>query len=139
MDYTILAPIAGVLALAFAGYLAYSVMKENAGTDRMRQISSAAQEGAMAYLNRQYKTISIIAIIIALAMIVAGVLTNDLNAWLWVMGGFIVGAVLSAAAGYIGMNISVRSETSGRPRQPGPAWPRRYLSPSRAARSPASP
>ncbi len=109
MDYTILAPIAGVLALAFAGYLAYSVMKENAGTERMRQISSAVQEGAMAYLNRQYRTIFIIAIIIALAMIVAGVLTNDLNAWLWVMGGFIVGAVLSAAAGYIGMNISVRA------------------------------
>jgi K(+)-stimulated pyrophosphate-energized sodium pump len=109
MDYTILAPIAGVLALAFAGYLAYSVMKENAGTERMRAISSAVQEGAMAYLNRQYKTISIIAIIIALAMIAAGFLTNDLTAWLWVMGGFIVGAVLSAVAGYIGMNISVRS------------------------------
>jgi K(+)-stimulated pyrophosphate-energized sodium pump len=109
MDYTILAPIAGVLALAFAGYLAYSVMKESAGTERMRQISSAVQEGAMAYLNRQYRTIFIIAIIIALAMIVAGVLTNELNAWLWVMGGFIVGAVLSAAAGYIGMNISVRA------------------------------
>src|SRR5512138_3778882 len=109
MDYTILAPIAGVLALAFAGYLAYSVMNENAGTERMRQISSAVQEGAMAYLNRQYKTIFIIAIIIAIAMIAAGVLTNDLTAWLWVMGGFIVGAVLSAVAGYIGMNISVRS------------------------------
>jgi K(+)-stimulated pyrophosphate-energized sodium pump len=109
MDYTILALIAGVLALAFAGYLAYSVMKEKSGTDRMRQISSAVQEGAMAYLNRQYKTISIIAIIIALAMIAAGVLTNDLEAWLWVMGGFIIGAVLSAAAGYIGMNISVRA------------------------------
>ncbi|OPY26860.1 MAG: K(+)-stimulated pyrophosphate-energized sodium pump [Methanocella sp. PtaU1.Bin125] len=109
MDYTILAPIAGVLALVFAGYLAYSVMRENAGTERMRNISSAVQEGAMAYLNRQYKTIFIIAIIIALAMIAAGFLTNDLTAWLWVMGGFIVGAVLSAAAGYIGMNISVRS------------------------------
>ncbi|MGA9140390.1 MAG: sodium-translocating pyrophosphatase [Methanocella sp.] len=109
MDYTILAPIAGILALIFAGYLTYSVMKENAGTERMRNISSAVQEGAMAYLNRQYKTIFIIAIIIALAMIVAGVLTNDLTAWLWVMGGFIVGAVLSAAAGYIGMNISVRA------------------------------
>jgi K(+)-stimulated pyrophosphate-energized sodium pump len=109
MDYTILAPIAGVLALVFAGYLAFSVMKENTGTERMRKISAAVQEGAMAYLNRQYKTIFIIAIIIAIAMIAAGVLTNDLNAWLWVMGGFIVGAVLSAAAGYIGMNISVRS------------------------------
>jgi K(+)-stimulated pyrophosphate-energized sodium pump len=109
MDYTILAPIAGILALAFAGFLAYTVMKANAGTERMREISGAVQEGAMAYLNRQYKTIAIIAIIIAIAMIVAGVLTNDLTAWLWVMGGFIVGAVLSAAAGYIGMNISVRS------------------------------
>ena len=64
MDYiTILAPVAGALALIFAGYLAYSVLKENAGTERMRQISGAVQEGAMAYLNRQYKTIAIFAIV----------------------------------------------------------------------------
>jgi K(+)-stimulated pyrophosphate-energized sodium pump len=101
MDYTILAPIAGVLALVFAGYLSYSVLKENAGTERMRQISGAVQEGAMAYLNRQYKTIAIFAIILAIIL--------ALFIGIWVAIGFLVGAVLSAVAGYIGMNISVRS------------------------------
>lgn len=101
MDYTILAPIAGALALVFAGYLTYVNLKQNAGSERMRQISGAVQEGAMAYLNRQYKTIAIFAIVLALIL-------GFFIGW-WVAIGFIVGAVLSAAAGYIGMNISVRS------------------------------
>lgn len=101
MDYTILAPIAGILALLFAAYFAWSVLKEKSGTDRMRQISGAVQEGAMAFLNRQYTTIAIFAVIIA---IILGVFIG-----IWVAVGFLVGAILSAAAGYIGMNISVRS------------------------------
>jgi K(+)-stimulated pyrophosphate-energized sodium pump len=104
MDYvTILAPVAGALALIFAGYLAYSVLKENAGTERMRQISGAVQEGAMAYLNRQYKTIAVFAIVLAI------VLALFIEPKPWVAVGFLVGAILSAAAGYIGMNISVRA------------------------------
>ena len=90
MDYTILAPIAGVLALAFAGYLAYSVMKESAGTERMRSISAAVQEGAMAYLNRQYRTIAVIALLLALCI---GLVIHPETA-----AGFLVGSVLSAAA-----------------------------------------
>ncbi len=101
MDYTILAPIAGVLALLVAAYLAWSVLKENSGTDRMKEISGAVQEGAMAFLNRQYKTIAIFAVVIA---IILGIFIGP-----WVAVGFLVGAILSAAAGYIGMNISVRS------------------------------
>ncbi|MCD1294770.1 sodium-translocating pyrophosphatase [Methanocella sp. CWC-04] len=101
MDYTILAPIAGALALVFAGYLAYAVLKENAGSQRMKEISGAVQEGAMAYLNRQYTTIGIFAIVLA---IILGVFIG-----VWVAIGFLVGAVLSAVAGYIGMNISVRA------------------------------
>ncbi|WP_174590547.1 sodium-translocating pyrophosphatase [Methanocella conradii] len=101
MDYTILAPIAGILALIAAGYFAYSVLRENPGTERMRQISGAIQEGAMAFLNRQYKTIAMFAAII---FIILGFAIS----W-YVAGGFLLGAVLSAAAGYIGMNISVRA------------------------------
>jgi K(+)-stimulated pyrophosphate-energized sodium pump len=104
MDYyTILAPLAGALALVFAGYLAYTVLKENAGTEKMRKISGAVQEGAMAYLNRQYKTIAVFAVVIAI------VLALFIEPKPWVAVGFLFGAILSAAAGYIGMNISVRS------------------------------
>lgn len=90
MDYTILAPIAGILALLFAAYFAWSVLKEKSGTDRMRQISGAVQEGAMAFLNRQYTTIAIFAAIIALIL---GVFIG-----IWVAIGFLVGAILSASA-----------------------------------------
>ena len=101
MDYTILAPIAGVLALLFAAYFAWSVLKEKSGTDKMKEISGAVQEGAMAFLNRQYTTIAVFAVVIA---VILGIFIGP-----WVAVGFLVGAVLSATAGYIGMNISVRS------------------------------
>ncbi|HMK45877.1 MAG TPA: sodium-translocating pyrophosphatase [Methanocella sp.] len=104
MDYyTLLAPIAGILALVFAGYLAYSVLSESSGTEKMRKISGAVQEGAMAYLNKQYTMIAIFAVVIAAILAVA------IDPKPWVAVGFLVGAVLSAAAGYIGMNISVRA------------------------------
>ena len=86
MDYTILAPIAGILALLASGYFAYSVLKENPGTERMRQISGAVQEGAMAFLNRQYTTVAIFAVIIA---IILGVFIG-----IYVAAGFLLGAVL---------------------------------------------
>jgi K(+)-stimulated pyrophosphate-energized sodium pump len=101
MDYTILAPIAGILALLASGYFAYSVLKENPGTEKMREISGAVQEGAMAFLNRQYKTVAVFAIIIAIVL-------GFFISW-YVAAGFLTGAILSALAGYIGMNISVRS------------------------------
>ncbi len=104
MDYyTLLALFAGFVALAFAGYLTYSVLRESPGTEKMRQISGAVQEGAMAYLNKQYMTVAIFAIVIAI------ILGFFIDPKPWVAVGFLIGAVLSAAAGYIGMNISVRA------------------------------
>ncbi len=101
MDLLYFAPLAGVIGLLFAGYLALYILKLDAGTDKMKAIASAIQEGAMAYLNRQYKTVAVIAVLLAILIALA---INKETAV-----GFVLGAVMSAAAGYLGMNISVRS------------------------------
>ena len=95
------APIAGIIGLVFAVYLVSYIMKLDAGTEKMKAIASAIQEGAMAYLNRQYKTVAVIAVILA---VLIGLTINIETAI-----GFVLGALMSAAAGYLGMNISVRS------------------------------
>lgn len=95
--------LAGVLALAFALYLSKSVLKESMGNDKMKEISEAIQQGAMAFLNRQYRTLIPIALII---FIVLSTLTEHKLA----SGiSFLVGAVFSAFAGYLGMYIATRS------------------------------
>jgi K(+)-stimulated pyrophosphate-energized sodium pump len=103
LDRAILLPIgaAGLLALLFAVYLIFWVLRQPQGNDRMREIARAIQEGAQAYLNRQYTIIGGIGAVIFLF------LTFTLG---WKTGVlFLIGAVLSGAAGYVGMNISVRS------------------------------
>ena len=91
----------GVLALLYGIWTTRQVLAANAGTARMQEIAGAVQEGANAYLNRQYTTIAIVGIIIFL------ILLATLG---WRTGvGYLVGAVLSGAAGYIGMNVSVRA------------------------------
>jgi len=91
----------GVLALLYGIYAARSVMAAATGNDRMREIAAAVQEGARAYLNRQYTTIGIVGIVI---VVILGVTLG-----LWQAIGFVIGAVLSGSAGYIGMNVSVRA------------------------------
>jgi len=91
----------GFAAVAFAVVLILLVLRLPTGTDRMREIAAAIQEGAAAYLDRQYTVIAIIGVIIA---IVIGFFVNWTTAAL-----YIVGAVLSALAGYVGMNIAVRA------------------------------
>jgi K(+)-stimulated pyrophosphate-energized sodium pump len=103
LDRAVLLPIgaAGVLALLFAIYLIFWVLRQPEGNDRMKEIAKAIQEGAQAYLNRQYTIIAGIGAVIFLF------LTFTLG---WKTGVlFLIGAVLSGAAGYVGMNISVRS------------------------------
>jgi len=91
----------GVLALLYGWFTSRQVLAANAGTARMQEISSAVQEGAKAYLNRQYRTIAIVGVIIFLILLAT-------LGWRSAVG-FMVGAVLSGAAGYIGMNVSVRA------------------------------
>jgi len=91
----------GVLALLYGIYAARSVMAAATGNDRMREIAAAVQEGARAYLNRQYTTIAIVGVVIVVIL--------ALTLGLWPAIGFVIGAVLSGSAGYIGMNVSVRA------------------------------
>ncbi|SIP93552.1 sodium-translocating pyrophosphatase [Bosea sp. TND4EK4] len=89
------------LSIAYGVWAYGDVMKRDAGSQRMQEISGAVAEGAQAYLKRQYLTISIVGIVLFVAL-----------AWLlgkWVAIGFLIGAVLSGAAGFIGMNVSVRA------------------------------
>jgi K(+)-stimulated pyrophosphate-energized sodium pump len=93
--------LCGLLSLAYGAWATTSVLAADAGSAKMQEISNAVREGAQAYLKRQYTTIGIVGIVIF-------VLLGILLGWL-VAVGFLIGAVLSGAAGFIGMNVSVRA------------------------------
>jgi K(+)-stimulated pyrophosphate-energized sodium pump len=94
-----------VVGIAYGVVLTWWLLQQSPGTERMQEISRAVQEGASAYLRRQYTTIAGVA---AVLFLVIG-FWNDLG---WATAfGFLVGAVLSAAAGFIGMNVAVRANT----------------------------
>ena len=93
--------ICGVLAVAYGAYAIRVVLSASAGNERMQEIALAIQEGANAYLNRQYSTIAGVGVVI-------GVILGFTLNW-YVAIGYFVGAILSGATGYIGMNVSVRA------------------------------
>jgi K(+)-stimulated pyrophosphate-energized sodium pump len=95
--------ICSAVAILYGLYLTWWLLKQPAGTERMQEIGHAVQEGAAAYLRKQYTTIAVVAIVPFL-------LIGFYNQLGWGTAiGFLIGAVLSAAAGFIGMNVAVRS------------------------------
>jgi K(+)-stimulated pyrophosphate-energized sodium pump len=104
MHHPVLIALVGAgVAVAYGLYLTWWLLQQPAGNERMRQIASAVQEGAAAYLRRQYTTIAVVAIV---PFILLGVYHK--LGW-GTAFGFLIGATLSAAAGFIGMNVAVRS------------------------------
>jgi len=99
--------IAAVAGIAYGFYLAMWVFKLNAGNARMQEISKAIQEGAGAYMNRQYKTVGVVAAVLFVVLAGAGTVSDKFGMLTAV--GFLVGAGASAIAGYVGMIIAVRA------------------------------
>ncbi|TAM73841.1 sodium-translocating pyrophosphatase [bacterium] len=95
--------ICGLIAIVYGAILIAWVLKQPAGNERMQDIARAIQEGAMAFLRRQYTTVAIAAVIVAILIAIAPPL-----GWKPAVG-FLIGAILSGAAGFIGMVVSVRA------------------------------
>src|SRR4029079_5695940 len=93
--------VCGVLAIVYGAVATQSVMSADAGSQKMQEIAAAIREGAQAYLRRQYTTIALVGIVIFL---IIGYFLG------WPVAiGFAIGAILSGAAGFMGMNVSVRA------------------------------
>ena len=99
--YIIFSIVSAVIAIAYGLFISKLILRKPAGNARMQEIASAIQQGAKAYLNRQYKTIGYIAVVLFIILwLTLGFVTAL---------GFAIGAIFSALAGYVGMNVSVRA------------------------------
>src|SRR5690625_1659559 len=112
MDWLlILIPLAAIAALVFAWQLAQQVLTAETGNAVMVEISDAIRAGASAYMNRQYRTIAIVAVLIVVAfgLVAYGQTGVERNQWMWITIGFAVGDLFSAISGYVGVNVAVRA------------------------------
>src|SRR5476651_1368029 len=92
---------AAAAALGYGALLSLWILKQPAGDEKMQSIAAAIQEGASAYLKKQYQVVAVVAVILALILYIL----LDLNSAI----GFLIGAILSALAGFLGMSIAVRA------------------------------
>ncbi len=102
-EFIYVAVIAGVLALAFALFAVFYVLRQEEGSERMREISAAIKEGALAFLHREYEILAIFVVVVAIILAVIPHLGG------WVALAFVFGAICSMGAGYAGMNMAIRS------------------------------
>mgnify|MGYP001589210222 CR=1 FL=1 len=101
MNILLFSLLASVGALAYGAILIWQILRKPQGDEKMREIARAIQEGASAYLTRQYRTVAMVGVVAVLIL------------WRWLGGmialGFVVGAIASAAAGFVGMFVAVRA------------------------------
>ncbi len=116
IDLSIVIPLAILAGLGFAGLLTRDVLRRDTGNDRMREITAAIQQGARAFLRRQYRSIAIIAIVLAIVFAgaifgsaVAAGKSNAVELGLKTAGAFALGAAFSALSGFIGMQVAIRT------------------------------
>ncbi len=110
MNFTIWAPIAGVAALLFAFYLVSRINKVSPGNDTMQEIAKAIHEGAMAFLYREYKTLGVFVVAVAIIIFITGKLTPGAESLQPETAfAFIIGALCSVTAGFIGMQVATKA------------------------------
>src|SRR5690348_11130758 len=100
--------VVALAALGFAGYLVRAVLAADQGTVKMREIARAVQEGAAAYLRRQFRTLSVFAVIVFLLLLALPVTEGGWGTRIGRALFFLVGALFSAAVGFIGMTLATR-------------------------------
>jgi len=105
MDISIIAPIGGIIGLLFATLLFFSVKKQNAGDEKMRELSAAIRKGAMAFLNSEYKVLVVFVVVVAVLLAIASQIENSNMHWGMSLA-FVVGAIFSAISGNIGMRMA---------------------------------
>ncbi|MEO5598816.1 MAG: sodium-translocating pyrophosphatase [Novosphingobium sp.] len=101
MNLVTIAIILGLVAVVYGAFTSRQVLSQSAGNEKMQEIAAAIQEGAQAYLKRQYTAIAIVGVVV---VVIVAYFLGTISAT-----GFLIGAILSGTAGFIGMNISVRS------------------------------